>query len=187
MVSSTAVSHRCRASVRAGSQHRGPRRAAPDEQINLRSSIPFILVHFLPFLAVFTGVPLKVVVLAFVTFVGAHVLHHRRLPPVLLAPQLPAGPGRAVRDGVRRHDGRAEGSAVVGRAPPQPPPVRRHRARHALAAEGLLVESRRLDPVRQVRRVASRQDQATSRSTPSCASSTSTTGSGRGRSASSAT
>lgn len=40
----------------------------PDERINVRSSIPFILVHFVPFLAVFTGVTLKVVVLAFVTF-----------------------------------------------------------------------------------------------------------------------
>ncbi|HEY5014982.1 MAG TPA: acyl-CoA desaturase [Acidimicrobiia bacterium] len=40
----------------------------PDERINVRSSIPFILVHFVPFLAVFTGVTLKVLVLAFVTF-----------------------------------------------------------------------------------------------------------------------
>jgi stearoyl-CoA desaturase (delta-9 desaturase) len=40
----------------------------PDERINVRSSIPFILVHFVPFLAVFTGVTLKVVVLALVTF-----------------------------------------------------------------------------------------------------------------------
>jgi len=34
----------------------------------VRSSIPFILVHFLPLLAIFTGVTLKVVVLAIVTF-----------------------------------------------------------------------------------------------------------------------
>jgi stearoyl-CoA desaturase (delta-9 desaturase) len=48
---------------------RGPRSEQPaDERINVRSSIPFILVHFLPFLAIFTGVTLKVVVLAVVTF-----------------------------------------------------------------------------------------------------------------------
>jgi stearoyl-CoA desaturase (delta-9 desaturase) len=44
-----------------------PRRQ-DDERLNLRSSIPFFAVHFVPFLAVFTGVPLKVVVLAFATF-----------------------------------------------------------------------------------------------------------------------
>jgi stearoyl-CoA desaturase (delta-9 desaturase) len=40
-----------------------------DERMNLRSSIPFLLLHLLPFLAVFTGVPLKVVFLAVATFV----------------------------------------------------------------------------------------------------------------------
>ena len=64
MVSSTAVF-----TDRAAMAGR-PGRAGPpsDERLNLRSSIPFFAVHFVPFLAVFTGVPLKVVVLAFVTF-----------------------------------------------------------------------------------------------------------------------
>jgi stearoyl-CoA desaturase (delta-9 desaturase) len=44
------------------------RSRAPDERVNVRSSIPFVLVHFVPFLAIFTGVTEKVVVLAFVTF-----------------------------------------------------------------------------------------------------------------------
>jgi stearoyl-CoA desaturase (delta-9 desaturase) len=39
-----------------------------DERLNLRSSVPFFAVHLLPFLAVFTGVPFSVVVLAFATF-----------------------------------------------------------------------------------------------------------------------
>jgi stearoyl-CoA desaturase (Delta-9 desaturase) len=39
-----------------------------DERLNLRSSVPFFAAHLVPFLAVFTGVTLKVVVLAFVTF-----------------------------------------------------------------------------------------------------------------------
>lgn len=39
----------------------------------------------------------------------AALLHHRGLPPLLLPPQLPAGPGEAVRDGVRGNDGIAEG------------------------------------------------------------------------------
>jgi stearoyl-CoA desaturase (delta-9 desaturase) len=71
VVSSTAVGADRAAANRPGpaAQRRGPRsEQPPDERINVRSSIPFILVHFLPFLAVFTGVTLKVVVLAFVTF-----------------------------------------------------------------------------------------------------------------------
>jgi len=39
-----------------------------DERLNLRSSIPFFAVHFIPLLAVFTGVTLKVIALALVTF-----------------------------------------------------------------------------------------------------------------------
>ena len=94
----------------------------------------------------------------------------------------------AVPDGVRRHDGRAEGPAVVGRrttatttATPTPSTTSTRRM------QGLLVEPRRLDPLRQVRRDPSTTRSRTSPSTPSCASSTSTTGSGRGRSASRAT
>ncbi|HEX4492462.1 MAG TPA: acyl-CoA desaturase [Acidimicrobiia bacterium] len=40
----------------------------PDERLNVRSSIPFGLVHLVPFLAIFTGVTEKVVLLAFATF-----------------------------------------------------------------------------------------------------------------------
>ena len=43
-----------------------------------------------------------------------------------------------------------KGVALVGRQPPAPPPLLRHRARPPLAPQGLLVEPRRLDPLRQV-------------------------------------
>jgi stearoyl-CoA desaturase (delta-9 desaturase) len=45
-----------------------PKGRQSDERLNLRSSIPFFAVHLVPLLAVFTGVTLRVVVLAFVTF-----------------------------------------------------------------------------------------------------------------------
>ena len=68
MVSSTAVVSEPEA-PRVARRARVPRGELPaDERINIRSSIPFILVHFVPFLAVFTGVTLKVVILAFATF-----------------------------------------------------------------------------------------------------------------------
>jgi len=67
MVSSTAVVTDRAAPSAPESRPVGDR---SDERLNLRSSIPFIAVHFVPFLAVFTGVPLKVVVLAVVTFVA---------------------------------------------------------------------------------------------------------------------
>ena len=75
----------------------------------------------------------------------------------------------AVRAGLRRHDRGAEGPAVVGGAPPRPPPLQRHRARRPLAdPEGLLVEPRGLDPLRQVRRPPTYDRIRTSPSTPSC-------------------
>jgi stearoyl-CoA desaturase (delta-9 desaturase) len=40
----------------------------PDEKINKKSSIAFFLLHILPFLAVFTGVTLKAVLLGFVLY-----------------------------------------------------------------------------------------------------------------------
>lgn len=43
-----------------------PRR--PEEKINKRSSIPFILLHFLPLLAIFTGVTWKAVILCVVLY-----------------------------------------------------------------------------------------------------------------------
>jgi stearoyl-CoA desaturase (delta-9 desaturase) len=68
VVSSTAVGP-VAAAPPAAVRRRGPRaEQPPDERINVRSSIPFIFVHFLPFLAILTGVTLKVVILAFVTF-----------------------------------------------------------------------------------------------------------------------
>ncbi len=39
---------------------------SPDEKINKKASIPFILVHILPFLAIFAGITWKAVALAFV-------------------------------------------------------------------------------------------------------------------------
>ena len=74
-----------------------------------------------------------------------HVVHHRRVPPLLRAPQLQDEPGVPVRPRLRRRRGRPEGRAVVGRPPPGPPPLHRHRARPALAAQGLLPVAHRLD------------------------------------------
>jgi stearoyl-CoA desaturase (delta-9 desaturase) len=65
MVSSTAVFTDRDARTGDGD---GTNEGPSDERLNLRSSVPFFAVHLLPFLAVFTGVPLKVVVLAFATF-----------------------------------------------------------------------------------------------------------------------
>jgi len=45
-------------------------RRAPDERVNRVTSIPFILVHFVPLLAVFTGVSWTAVALLFVTYWG---------------------------------------------------------------------------------------------------------------------
>jgi stearoyl-CoA desaturase (Delta-9 desaturase) len=50
---------------------RAPGAADPsDERVNWRSSIPFIALHFLPLLAVFTGITRTAVVLFFVTYIG---------------------------------------------------------------------------------------------------------------------
>ena len=43
---------------------------SPEEKVNRRTSIPFILLHLLPFLAIFTGVTWKAVILAMVLFWG---------------------------------------------------------------------------------------------------------------------
>jgi stearoyl-CoA desaturase (Delta-9 desaturase) len=48
---------------------RDPRDWAPNERINRRSSIPFVLVHFLPLLAFVTGVTWRAVTLAVVLYV----------------------------------------------------------------------------------------------------------------------
>ena len=117
----------------------------------------------------------------------ADVLHHRRIPPLLLAQELPTESLLAVPARVRRDDGVAEGSAVVGRAPPQPSPLLRHRTRRALAQARILVEPRRLDPLRQVQPGRHEPDPRLREVSRRSASSTSTTGSGRGRSRCSAT
>ena len=43
---------------------------SPEEKVNRRTSIPFILLHLLPFLAIFTGVTWKAVILGLVLFWG---------------------------------------------------------------------------------------------------------------------
>ena len=130
-----------------------------DERINKRSSIPFIALHFIPLLVIFTGITPHRGAPLLGDVPRPDVPHHGRLPPVLLAPQLPDGTVPAVPDGVRLHDGRAEGPAVVGRPPPGAPPLRGHRSGHPLAQARLLVEPGRVDPLRQVRRDRVRRDQ----------------------------
>ena len=163
---------------------RDPANWAPNEHINKRSSIPFIALHFLPLLAFVTGVTWTAVWLAIGAVFHPDARDHRRVSPLLLAPQLPPQAVPAVRARVRRHDRRAEGPALVGGAPPRAPQVRRHRTRHPLADPRVLVEPRRLDPLRQVQRAPTPTRSRTSRSTPSSSGSTSTTGSVRGLSAS---
>ena len=41
-----------------------------DERINWRSSIPFIALHFIPLLAIFTGITRTAVLLFLVTYLG---------------------------------------------------------------------------------------------------------------------
>ncbi len=98
---------------------RDPRDWAPNERINKRSSIPFILLHFLPLLAFVTGVTWRAVTLCVVLYVvrmlaitgGYHRYFSHR--------SYKLGARAAVRARVRRHERRAEGSAVVGGASPQ--------------------------------------------------------------------
>src|SRR5262245_9845055 len=86
------------------------------------------------------------------------VRDHGRLPPLLLAPDLPARARSAVPSGVSRADLSPEGGPLVGVEPPSPPPLLRPARRHPQPdAEGLLVGARRLDPrpgLRQDRPVA---------------------------------
>ena len=65
---------------------------------------------------------------------GADVRDHRRLSPLLLASHVQDQPRVPVRPRAARDDERAEGRAVVGRAPPQPPQVLRRARGHPLAA-----------------------------------------------------
>ena len=93
-----------------------------------------------------------------------------RLPPLLLAPHLQDVALVPVRARARRAERRAEGRAVVGRAPPQAPQALRHaRATSTRRAARLLVLARRLDPAPRLERDRPDAWSATSRSTRSCA------------------
>ena len=61
---------------------------SPDERVNWVTSIPFFLIHLLCLTAIFTGVTSKALILCAGPLLRPDVLHHRRLPPLLLAPQL---------------------------------------------------------------------------------------------------
>ena len=163
---------------------RDPSTWAPNEHINRRSSIPFILLHFLPLLAIFTGVTWRAVLLGvilyFIRMVAITGGYHRYFSHRSYR----LGRGSAVRARVHRHDRRAEGPAVVGGAPPRGPQELRHRARHPFADPRLLVEPCRLDPLRQVQQDRQRRDQGLHPLSRAACGSTSTTGSGRGASAS---
>ena len=97
------------------------------------SAIPFFAVHLVPLAAFFVAVTWQDWVLCAVLVPDPHVLHHRRLPPLLLPPQLPDGQGAAVPHGLRRDHRLPEGPAVVGQPPPAPPPLHRPRRRRPLA------------------------------------------------------
>ena len=145
------------------------------------------LLHFVPLLAIFTGVTLAAVgARASVTYFGRMFCDHGRLPPLLLAPQLPARARR--RSSCSAFGGTTaaqKGPLWWAGAPPRAPQVLRHRTRHPLAraaASGGATS-------------AGSSATSTTRPTPTtikdfaqvpraARGSTSTTGSGRGRSAS---
>ncbi len=127
-----------------------------EERINWVSSIPFFLVHAACFLAIVTGVSTRRRRAVRRPLLRPHVVHHRRLPPLLLPPQLPHQPGLPVRARVRRLERRPEGPPLVGVPSPRSPPLQRYPRGPALATQGLLVEPRRLDPVRQEQRLGRR-------------------------------
>ncbi len=123
-----------------------------DERINKRSSIPFIALHFIPLLAIFTGITRTAVILFLVTYLGRMFFitagYHRyfshrsyrlnRFSQFLMA----FGGTMAAQKGPlwwaahhRNHHRYSDTDT-----------------RHPLAQARLLVESRRLDPLRQVRR-----------------------------------
>ena len=132
---------------------RSPYDRGPDEQVNRKASIPFLLVHVAAVIGPLVfGVTTKAMIVFVVMVWGREWFitagYHRYFAhrAYKTEPGVPALPRR------RRRQLRPEGAAVVGRPPPRPPPLQRHRARHPLAAAGLLVEPRGLDPLRQVRR-----------------------------------
>ena len=132
---------------------------AADERVNWVTSIPFFLVHALPLLWFVTGITWTAVALFFVTYFGRMFFltatYHRYFSHKSFRLNRAWQFFFAFAGGV----GGTEGSVVVGRASPQPSQVLRHRTRYPLAQARILVESRGLDPLRQVRRDGVRQHQ----------------------------
>ena len=80
------------------------------------------------------------------------------VPPLLRAPRVQDEPRRALRLGVHRHRGDAEGAALVGRPSRQPSQVRRSRRRSAQPdGQRLLLRAHRLVPERHASTTASRR------------------------------
>src|SRR5712671_1060746 len=77
---------------------------------------------------------------------------HHRLSPLRLAPGVQDQPRLPVRARVLGPDQRAEGNALVGRAPPEPPQVFRPTGGPAQPAARILVEPPGLDPLPALRR-----------------------------------
>ena len=155
----TGKAHVTATDVRPEPRPRRPRMTPADERINKRSSIPFIALHFIPLLAIFTGITRTAVLLFLVTYLGRMFLitagYHRyfshrsyrmaRFPQFLMA----FGCTTAAQKGPLWWAGH-------------------HRVHHRYAdtdqdihspKRGLLVEPGRLDPLRQVRRDRVRRDQ----------------------------
>ena len=119
----------------------------------MRSSIPFFLANLHPARSRSSpaSMPVDLVLLAVLFYVRMFFVtagYHRYFSHR----SYKLGRVRAVRDGLWRRDRGAEGPALVGGAPPRPPPVRAIRADDVHSPmPRLLVEPRRLDPVRQDR------------------------------------
>ena len=161
-----------------------PGRAA-DERVNRVTSIPFLLLHLLPLLAIFTGVSVKAVVLCVVLYYGRMFFitagYHRYFSH------------RSYRLSRFWQFVMAFGGTTAAQKGPLwwAAHHRDHHRysdseqRHPLAdPEGLLLEPRRLDPVRQVRGHRARPHPRLRQVPRAASSSTSGTGSARGRSAS---
>ena len=111
------------------------------------ASIPFFLVHVIPLRPDLHGHQPNRRGAVHRDVHAADLLHHRGLPPLLLAPRLQDGPGPAVHLRVRWHDSRRRRARCGG-----PIHHRHHHAtptptRPAQPAQGVLVEPCRVDPV----------------------------------------
>ena len=130
-----------------------------DERVNWITSIPFFLIHLLCLTALITGVTSKALILCAVLYFGRmwfitagyhRYFSHRSYRTNRVFQFILAFGGATASQ---------KGAAVVGGPPPRPPPLQRHRTGPALPAQGLLVEPRRLDPLRQEQRVERRRHQ----------------------------